>query len=123
MYEADRLVSESAMYNPLGLYSEGKKLWSSPIAAQSGIAELLNTMGLISQWMLYGEEFDPTYQTGLYAGENKLTIKLKRNIPIYHSIYMLDRLERNNRYYKLGDNMLSIIPVKDIAEHINEAID
>lgn len=123
MYEADRLVSESAMYNPLGLYSEGKKLWSSPIAAQSGIAELLNTMGLISQWMLYGEEFDPTYQTGLYAGENKLTIKLKRNIPIYHSMYMLDRLERNNRYYKLGDNMLSIIPVKGIAEHINEAID
>ena len=26
----------------------------------------------------------------------------------------------NNKYYKLGDNMLSIVPVKDIADWIND---
>lgn len=120
MYEADRLASESFMYNPLGLYSEGKKLWSSPIAAQSSITDLMSICGLIAQYMLQGDEFDPYYQTGLYAGENKLEVKLKRNIPIYHSWNMLQRLNRSNKYYKLGDNMLSIVPVKDIANWIKD---
>ena len=39
---------------------------------------------------------------------------------MYHSIYMLERLNRNNKYYKLGDNMLTIVPVKDIADWIND---
>lgn len=120
MYEADRLASESFMYNPIGLYSEGKKLWSSPVAAQSSITDLMSTAGFIAQYMIQGDDFDPYYQSGLYAGENKLEIKLKRNIPVYHSINMLERLNRNNKYYKLGDNMLSIIPVKDIADWIND---
>ena len=120
MYEADRLASESFMYNPLGLMSEGKKLWSSPVAVQTGITDLVSSAGLISQYILQGDDFDPYYQSGLYAGENKLEIKLKRNIPMYHSIYMLERLNRNNKYYKLGDNMLTIVPVKDIADWIND---
>ena len=39
---------------------------------------------------------------------------------MYHAINMVERLERSNKYYKLGDNMLSIIPVKDIADWIKE---
>ena len=120
MYEADRLASESFMYNPLGLYSEGKKLWSSPVAAQSTITDLLSTAGFISQYILQGDDFDPYYHGGLYAGENKLEVRLKRNIPIYHSINMLERLNRSNKYYKLGDNMLTIVPVKDIANWITD---
>lgn len=120
MYEADRLASESFMYNPIGVYAEGKKLWSSPVAAQTSISDLLSTMGLISQYMIQGDEFDPYYSTGLYKGENKLWVQLRRNIPVYHSINMMQRLERSNKYYKLGDNMLSIVPVKDIADFISE---
>ena len=120
MYEADRLASESFMYNPLGLMSEGKKLWSSPIAAQTSIKDLISTIGFICQYLIQGDEFNPYYESGLYAGEHKLIIKLKRNIPAYHGIYMLDRLSRNNKYYKLGQNMLTIVPVKDIAEWIKE---
>ena len=120
MYEADRLASESFMYNPLGAASEFKKLWSSPVAVQTGISDLLNTAGLISQYIIQGDDFDPYYQSGLYAGENKLEIKLKRNIPMYHGINMLERLTRSNKYYKLGDNMLTIVPVKDIANWIND---
>lgn len=120
MYEADRLSSESFMYNPIGIYSEGKKLWSSPVAVQSTITDLLSTAGFIAQYMIQGDEFDPYYQSGLYAGENKLEVRIKRNIPIYHSINMLERLNRSNKYYKLGDNMLSIVPVKDIADFITD---
>ena len=120
MYEADRLASESFMYNPMGAASEFKKLWSSPVAAQTGISDLLSTAGLISQYIIQGDDFDPYYQSGLYAGENKLEIKLKRNIPMYHGINMLERLTRSNKYYKLGDNMLTIVPVKDIANWIND---
>ena len=120
MYEADRLASESFMYNPLGAASEFKKLWSSPVAVQTGISDLLSTAGLISQYIIQGDDFDPYYQSGLYAGENKLEIKLKRNIPMYHGINMLERLTRSNKYYKLGDNMLTIVPVKDIANWIND---
>ena len=120
MYEADRLASESFMYNPVGVYAEGKKLWSSPIAAQTAISDLLATTGLISQYMIQGDEFDPYYSTGLYKGENKFWVQIRRNIPIYHSINMVERLERSNKYYKLGDNMLSIVPVKDIADFISK---
>lgn len=120
MYEADRLASESMMYNPFGLVSEGKKLWSSPVAVQGAISDLFHTVGFISQYIIQGDEFDGTYQTGLYAGENKASVFIKRNIPMYHSVYMLERLQRSNKYYKLGENMLTLIPIKDIAEFITD---
>ena len=120
MYEADRLASESFMYNPFGAASEAEKLWSSPVAVQSGISDLIHSAGFISQWIIQGDEFDPYYKTGLYAGENKLWVNVRRQIPMYHAWNMLERLERNNHYYKLGDNMLSIVPVKDIANWIRE---
>ena len=120
MYEADRLSSESFMYNPLGLISEGKKLWSSPIAATNGIEDVVSAAGFISQWILAGDDFSPYYKSGVYAGEHKGWVMLKRNLPMYRAYYMLERLERNNKYYKLGDNMLTIIPVKDIADWIKD---
>lgn len=120
MYESDRLASESMMYNPFGLISEGKKLWSSPVAVQGAITDMFHTVGFISQYIIQGDEFDDTYQNGMYAGEHKMSVFIKRNIPIYHGIYMMERLNKSNRYYKLGENMLSIIPVKDIAEFITD---
>ncbi len=120
MYETDRLASESFMYNPIGLASEGKKLWSSPIAVSNSIEDGLTALSLVSQYLIQGDDFDPNYQSGMYAGENKFGIMLKRNIPMYHSIFMLERLERSNKYYKLGENMLSIIPTKDIADYISK---
>ena len=120
MYEADRLATESFMYNPLGLINEGKKLWSSPIASTNGIEDAFSTIGFIAQYMIAGDDFDPYYKSGLYAGEHKGWIMLKRNIPMYRPYNVLTRLDRNNKYYKLGDNMISMIPVKDIAEWIKE---
>lgn len=86
----------------------------------SGAGDLLNTMGLISQYIIQGDEFDANYTSGLYAGENKIKVKLMRNIPLYHSINMLSRLDKNNKYYKLGETALTIIPTQSIAEWITD---
>lgn len=120
MYEADRLTSEAAIYNPLGVMSEARKLWSSPIAAQTTFKDTFHVLGLCAQYIMEGEEFDPYYSSGAYAGENKFWVNIKRNIPMYHGVYMLERLSHNNKYYKLGENMLTIIPTKDIADWISE---
>ena len=87
---------------------------------QSGISDILSSAGLIAQYMIQGEDFDPYYQTGLYAGENKLEVKLKRQIPMYHGIDMVYRLQRSNKYYKLDKNMLSVIPIGDIADWVRK---
>lgn len=118
MYEADRLASETAMYNPVGLLAEGKKLWSSPVASINGCVDMLATMGLIGQYIIQGDDFEPEYKTGLYRGENKLKVRLERNVPMLHSYRMLQRLKRSNRYYKLGNDMLGFVNAKGIAEAI-----
>jgi hypothetical protein len=105
LYEADRLASESVQFNPKGMISQAKSLWSTPIAAQSGIEDIISTMGFISAW-LFDENFEPEYQTGRFAGENKFVVRLKRRIPIYRGIYtgLFDIVE-HNQYFKLGKNI------------------
>ena len=45
---------------------------------------------------------------------------LKRQIPIYRSFDRLNKLEKNNKYYKLSDNILSVVPIQDIVDWIEE---
>lgn len=116
--QCDRLATESMAMRTIGIVGEGKKLWSSPIAAQNMVEDLGQLLSLCFKAITEGEEFEPEYTTGMYKGENKFTMLLKRNTPLYHSIYMIERLNKNNKTYKLEENMLSIIPVKKIAEYI-----
>lgn len=118
--QADRLASESMAFRSIGILGEAKKLWSSPIAAQGWIEDIGQTLGLCTQYIMQGENFDVEYTSGMYKGENKFMMLLKRNTPIWHSAYMLERLNKNNKNYKLDENMLSIIPVKTIAEYIKD---
>lgn len=102
IYTADRLASESIMYAlPM---SEAKKLWSSPVAAEQGINDYLHVMGIISQALIEGEDFNPEYQSGAYAGENKVKVMLMRQIPVYRSINQVRRLSKNNKYYRVDTN-------------------
>lgn len=120
MYEADRLASESFQFNPLGAMSEAKKLWSNPLAVQSIVNDVLSSMGIMAQILLEGEDYDPYYHSGKYAGEHKLKVYIERRIPVWRGINAIANIADDNHYYKLGDNMLSIIPVKDIAKWIKE---
>lgn len=118
LYLADRLLSESQMYTPWGLYSEGKTLWSSPIAAYNGPSDLIKIMDYSARW-LFDEDFDPVYSTGIYKGKNKVDVLIKRNIPIYRVIERLNNMTKNNSYYRINEKALNIKISKYIADQIN----
>ena len=120
LYEADRLASESFQFNPYGTWVEAKKLWSNPVAVQSIINDILSSMGTMSQILIEGEDYDPYYKSGKYAHQHKLKVYIERRIPVWRGINAIANIADDNHYYKLGDNMLNIIPVKDIAEWIKE---
>lgn len=120
LYEADRLASESFQFNPYGAWVEAKKLWSNPVAVQSIINDILSSMGTMSQILIEGEDYDPYYKSGKYAHQHKLKVYIERRIPVWRGINAIVNIADDNHYYKLGDNMLNIIPVKDIAEWIKE---
>lgn len=118
LYLADRLLSESQMYTPWGLYSEGKTLWSSPIAAYNGPSDLIKIMDYSARW-LFDEDFDPVYSTGIYKGKNKVGVIIKRNIPIYRVIERLNNMTKNNSYYRINEKALNMKISKYIADQIN----
>ena len=120
LYEADRLASESFQFNPFGAMSEAKKLWSNPVAVQSIINDVLASMGTMAQILIEGEDYDPYYSSGKYSGEHKLKVYIERRIPVWRGINAILNIADDNHYYKLGDNMISVIPVKDIANWIKE---
>lgn len=117
LYQADRLSSETIMYN-IGAVSEFDKLWSSPVALGQSFKDVQSAFGFIAKYLIEGDEFNPNYTTGLYKGENKLAVYVKRQIPIYRGINRIMQLDQNNKYYKLTENMLGIIPTQSIAEWI-----
>lgn len=115
LYSADSLASQSMMYNPVFLPGEFKKLWSSPIASLTMPSDILDACNIIAEGLMT-DDYEWDYTTGRYRGQNKLAVKLTRQIPIYRSYSNLTGLNQSNSYYKLGDNMLSIINVKSIAD-------
>ncbi len=106
------------MYTPWGLVSETSTLLSSPIAATNGPEDLLKGLGFLAQWM-FDENFDPTYKTGLYTGQNKGWVLLKRNIPLYRVIDRLSNMTKNNSYYRINEKSLNMRFNKMIADEIN----
>ena len=118
LYISDRLLSEAQMYTPWGLVSEASTLWSSPIAATNGPEDLLKGLSFLAQWM-FDEDFNPTYKTGLYTGQNKGWVLLKRNIPMYRVIDRLSNMTKNNSYYRINEKSINMRFSKMIADEIN----
>lgn len=120
LYQSDRLASESFMWNPIGAVSEVKKLMSTPIAAQSIITDISNTCKVITDVIIEGEDWDPTYQTGRFAGENRFKVFTLRRIPGWAGVQSIIDLPKSNSYYKLGDNAITIFPTKKITDWIKD---
>lgn len=112
LYESDRLSSEAFMYNPIGAINEGKKLMSTPVAAGSVINDAMNLLNGVVQWM-FDDEYNPYYETGRWAGHSKLGVYLQRRIPIWNGIKNVIEITENNHAYKLGENAVSLIDIKD----------
>lgn len=110
IYEADSLATQVMMYTPPFVITEGKKLYSSPIAAQTMPSDVLKAMNIIAEGLIAGDDYNWNYSSGRYAKENKLYVLTTRQIPIYRAYSNIAGLDKSNSYYKLGDNILGIIP-------------
>ena len=119
LYLADRLYSDTTMYSPLGLITEAKTAWSSPIASANGPSDLIKAMMLIPQ-ALFDPDYNPEYQTGQYRGENKLEILLRRNIPGIRPYDRIRSITRNNKYYKIGESQIGINIAKNIGKSLRD---
>jgi hypothetical protein len=102
LYIADSFYAQSRMYTPRGLYVEGKTLWSSPIAANNGVIDILKIAEIYSN-ILTDEEFNPYYTTGQYKGRHKAAVAFYRNIPAYRVFNRMQNFKTYNKYYRLGD--------------------
>lgn len=109
LYSADQLATESMMYNPIFLPNNAKQLWSSPVAMMNMPNDIINSLNLVANAM-FDDEFDYNYTTGRYKGENKFKVKLMRQIPIYRAYNNLATLDKSNRYYHYGQNVLGFVP-------------
>lgn len=117
LYEADELTTQSMMYNMLFLPQQFDQLWSSPIAGVTAGKDIMAACNNIAVYVM-DDDYDPNYTSGRYAGQNKIIVKLGRQIPIYRSLNNLATLDKANSYYKTGDNLLTLINVKDWANDI-----
>ena len=120
LYEADRFVSETGMYTPIGLPAEYKTLWSSPIAAQTAISEVTTAFNECVKMLVQGEDYEPNYQSGLYVGRNKIAVRLEHQLPIYRNFDRLKNLSRNNRFYRMGTTTFGFIDTEGIADSIKK---
>lgn len=119
LYLADRLYSETTMYNPAGLISEAKTTWSSPIASANGPSDFIKAAILIPQ-ALFDPNYNPDYQTGQYAHKNKLGVLLRRNIPGLRPYDRIQLITRNNQYYKIGESQIGINIGRKLGETLND---
>lgn len=117
LYEADELTTQSMMYNMLFLPQQFDQLWSSPIAGVTAGKDIMAACNKIAAYVM-DDDYDPNYTSGRYAGQNKIIVKLGRQIPIYRSLNNLVTLDKANSYYKTGDNLLTLINIKDWANDI-----
>lgn len=117
LYSADRLYSDSTMYNPMGITSEIKTTWSSPVAAATGPSDFITACNLITS-ALFDPDFNPEYQTGQYAHKNKFEVLLRRNIPGLRPYDRIQLITRNNQYYKIGESQIGI----NIGRKLGEAL-
>lgn len=118
LYLIDRLNTEASMYTPWGMTTEIKTLYSSPIAMTNLPEDILKSLEYSVRW-IFDEDFDPNYTTGQYVGQNKIAVRLKRNIPIYRVYDRLNHMAQNNQYYRIGDNNWNIKLSKNIANFVN----
>ena len=119
LYISDRLFSETMLYTPTGVITETRTLMSSPLAATSSVEDLLKALDIIVN-ISFNEDYNPNYTSGLYRGQNKLGVLLKRNIPAYRVYDRLQHMSKNNQYYRINDNSRNVRTAKNIANLLVE---
>lgn len=107
LYSADRLMSETIQYTPLGMINEGQKLYSQPVAAFSIASDNLKLLEACCSYIVTGNSDDLYYSSGSYSGENKLAVNFFKQVPLVNQIRKHERLGANNSYYKVRSSPFS----------------
>ena len=118
LYLSDRLYSDSSMYTPIGLVSEYKTAWSSPIASANGPSDLIKAITMLPK-ALFDPNFDPIYKTGQYRGQNKFEVLLRRNLPGIRPYDRIQFINKNNSYYKIGESQIGVNIAKNFGDMLN----
>ena len=119
LYLADRLYSESNMYTLRGAYTEFSTQWSQPIAGGALIKDIFKAADLITK-SLTDPEFDWTYKNTQYKGQNKMSVLIKRNIPILRVYQRFMNAARNNKYYRINENNVLQSAFKNLGISFND---
>lgn len=118
VYLCDRTFSETWLYTPFGLVTESKTLYSSPIAGATGPSDMIVVAQHLTNY-LFDEDYNPTYSTGLYKGENKMWVRLRRNIPAYRHWVRMNNMTKNNQYHKVDESNWNMKAARSLANKIN----
>ena len=121
LYLADRLFTESRMYNIMGAISEFRTLWSSPVACWTTGQDLVKAIEYVGKG-LFDSNFDWTVDAGKNKGRNKLGVLITRNTPIYRIYERFQQAAQNNNYYRIGDQMNAITLFKRYGIYIHPYI-
>ena len=114
LYLADRLYGESRMYMPQGIIPEVKTQWSQPVAGKGVVEDLADAMAFITQ-MMWDPNYEPVYKQGPYKGQNKIKVKVYKNIPAVRTVQRIKTINKNNKYYRIGDNGTTQKIIKSLA--------
>jgi hypothetical protein len=96
LYATDRLKTEILAFNPLyGFTNETRKLMRDPFAAMAIIED---TSKLLYTAMF---ETDKEYKGGIYHGQKKLEVQIKKNIPLLNRYLRYENIQNYAGYYKL----------------------
>jgi hypothetical protein len=114
LYSADRFASEIQQYTPIGAMQETKKLYKNPFAALSIMENVGGMFSAITQYWMTRDKDALYYQSGPTYQENKILYNMQKNIPLWSQYLKYKRLGKNNSYYKVGDNVLGFLPLKEM---------
>ena len=78
------------------------------------LSDALSSANQMVQWMIT-PDYDMTYHSGRFAGENKLSVYIQRRIPMWSAIRSLADITSSNQYYKVGHNAATLIQAKKVG--------
>lgn len=95
--------------SPMGLYSFYKRTMEAPIPFETSITNITKLLywTLIAPFIVEDEEM--MYDRGVYKGEDKRWIALKKSIPLINQQNKLLYLPKNNTYYMQQNPILQLI--------------
>ncbi|MAG52674.1 MAG: hypothetical protein CMH62_01790 [Nanoarchaeota archaeon] len=101
MYQVDRLWTEQMTYSPMyGWFNEGSKMIQSPTASWNMVEDVFK-LSYNSFAYPFRSEDERIFKSGVNYGEGRVSTYFRKSIPLYNQIGRIERLKKNNKFYKL----------------------